>query len=102
MGSASGKGEQRGVVPGVGRLQGGDISLPHRCGINEAGIDEAAATPGETKLPQSLDDQIGHQAGVAAVTVRKKMDGDHAMMKAHRNFVGRKGGVLDLVLNVVL
>lgn len=96
MGSASGEGKQGGVVAGVGGLQCGDIGFSRG-----TGIDQVAAAPGEARLPKTLNQQIGHQARVAAVAIRKGMDGDQTVMETHGDFIGWLAGVFDLVVSVV-
>jgi len=94
--SATRKGKKRVVIAHVGRLQGANVAPA--C---FAGIDQGAASPGETRLAQSLGEQVGHQPRVAPVAVGEGMHRHQAVVEAHCNFVRRKAGVLNLIARVI-
>ena len=99
--SASRKGQQRRHVAGVCSLQGGDVIASDRGGVGEVAICQAAAPPTEARLAQAFDEQVGHHPGLASVAIGKGVDGHEAMMEADGDFIGRKGGMVDLVAHVV-
>ena len=92
----AGKGEQGRVIAGVGGLQGGDVGLPRR-----TGIDQVAAAPGETGLTQPHDQQIGEQARMPPIAIGERVNGDQAVMQADGDLVRRQAGVFDLIAHVV-
>jgi len=80
----------------VGGLQGGDITLAHR-----AGILHIRASPRKPLTPEPHHQKIRHEAGVAAVAIRERMNLHQPVMEADRDLVRWICLVLDPRLGVV-
>src|SRR5580692_478211 len=74
----------------VGGPQGGDMTLPHRTRILQI-----RASPRKPLTPEPHYQKIRHEAGVAAVAIRERMNLHQPVMEAHRDLVGRIRPVLD-------
>ena len=78
------KRQQRADIVIICRLQRRDITPAHIAGILQIG-----ASPRKPLAAEPHDEKIGDQPGMAAVAVRERMDLHKAVMKAHRDPVGR-------------
>jgi hypothetical protein len=65
-----------------------------------ADIGKTAAAPTETLGAEALNQKIGRQAGMTAISVWKRVDGDQSMVKPDRNFIRRKCLILDPIADV--
>lgn len=74
----------------VGGAERFDIILPAATGVRQV-----ATTPGEAWPSQKMHQyDVGQQAGMAAIAVRKRMNHSQAMMKTHGDLVRRVRGML--------
>nr|BAA87667.1 tiorf42 [Agrobacterium tumefaciens] len=64
-------------------------------------VAQASATPAEGLGAQFFHEQIGGQPRVTSVAVRKRMDGDQAMVETYCDLVRRKCLMLDPIPNVI-
>jgi hypothetical protein len=90
------EGEERADVMVVGGAQGLDVARPRR-----AGLAEPLPSPRESLAVELQDEQVGHQAGVAAIAVREGVDPRQPVMKAHCDLVGRIRVIFHPGFNVV-
>ncbi len=80
----------------IRRLQRRDIGGPGLiCGA------QAAASPGESRLPKSPHQEIRHQARPAAVAVWEGVNEHQRVVEADSDLVRRKAGVIDPVPSAV-
>jgi hypothetical protein len=80
------------MVSGAKRL---DINPPHFSGGGEI-----ALAPAHAGLAKLGGEQVGGEAGMAAVAISKRVNEDEAVMKLRRDLVGRINLMLDPVPHV--
>jgi hypothetical protein len=67
----------------IGGVQGFDIARPRR-----AGSAQTLPSPRKPRTPELHRQEIGQQAGVAAVAVRERVNLHKPVMEAQRDFIG--------------
>lgn len=87
--------QQRRYIMIVCCAQGCDVSSAYF-----ANVAQTAAAPTEALAAKTIDQKVGRQASVTAISIRKRVDRDQSMVVPYRNLIRRKCLVLDPVTDV--